>query len=379
MKTCPQCGESDPARFTPSGTTTWCKPCGNKRRRELRAAKKLAETDPQQHDYGKHPLPAGYVVKGITQRLDSAGNVVGQYVKSQREKEAKEDQRKAMLETLCEMFEPFKGTVDPAPPPSEAESDLLLMIPIGDAHVGLRCHADETGEEFDLRIQEANHMAAVDGLLSTAPRAAEGLVVNVGDYLHADSTKGGGSTTKGTNVDTDGSRFRVLLIALRMFRRTIDAALLKCERVTVICATGNHDGESSTWLRLCLSLAYEREPRVTIKTEPRKFHFHQFGKCLFGVTHGDTCKVADLPIIMANDEPELWAATLYRLWVTGHVHHTQVKEMHGCTFRTYRTLAAQDEWHKGQGYRSGRDLRLEVWHREHGQIQEFIHGIRRSA
>lgn len=380
MKLCSTCGESGTFHRdsrTPDGLKSQCKDCQNKVRNTLRANKRLAQTDPKQHDYGQSVVPEGYEIKGVTQRLDASGNITGQYVKSQKAKEEKQAQSAVIIAALTEMMEPFEACVDPVPAPEDAAKDLLLLLPIGDAHVGLRCHADEVGEDFDLRTQEANHMAAVDGLVAASPEVAEGLVVNVGDYLHSDNRRG--TTTKGTALDTDGSRFRVLLIALRMFRRTIDAALLKCERVTVICATGNHDGESSVWLRLCLSLAYERETRVTIQTAPTKFHFHRFGKCLFGVTHGDTCKVNDLPMIMACDRPDDWAASKHRTWVTGHVHHTQTKELHGCTVNTYRTLAAQDEWHKGQGYRSGRDLRMELWHREYGQIQEFIHGIRRRA
>lgn len=345
-----------------------CKRCS-----AIEQAARRARKDPAEHDYGTKQVPAGYRIKGVTQLLDSEGKIRSQHVKTEREPEVKADKRTEMLEALRGMLEPFKGCVDPVAEPEHPAEDLLLMLPIGDAHVGLECHADETGEDFNLEIQERNHMAAVDGLLSVAPNAEEGLVVNVGDYLHSDNARG--NTTKGTSVDQHGNRHKVLLIAMRMFRRTIDAALLKCKRVTVVTATGNHDGESAGWIRICLATAYEREPRVIILAEPTKFHWHRFGKCLFGVTHGDTCKPADLPIIMACDRPEDWAATEHRIWVTGHLHHTVVKELHGCTHKVYRTLAAQDKWHKGQGYRSGRDLRLEVWHKEKGQIQEFIHGV----
>ena len=375
MKVCTKCG--NPGTFhgdsrATDGLKSQCKECQNESRRRRRADRLLAKTDPKLHDYEHGLIPEGYEIKGVTVRTSD-----GTYIKSQKAKEEKQDANAAMLVALAEMMEPFKGSVDPVPAPEDVAKDLLLVLPIGDAHVGLRCHSDEVGEEFDLRIQEENHMAAVDGLVAASPEVAEGLIVNVGDYLHSDNRKG--TTTKGTPLDTDGSRFSVLLIALRMFRRTIDAALLKCGHVTVICATGNHDGESSVWLRLCLALAYEREQRVTIRTEPTRFHYYQFGRCGFGVTHGDTCKVGDLPIIFATDAPSIWASTEHRAWLTGHVHHTQKKEMHGCTVNTYRTLAAQDEWHKGAGYRSGRDLHMELWHREHGQIQEFIHGIRRRA
>lgn len=364
FKPCADCSTVKPLADFRRGQI--CRDCENRRKRDKRAASK----DPELHDYGNTQVPEGFVIKGVSQ-YDKQSQ---KWVKTAAVAEPKEDKRLAMLEALREMLEPLRGSVDPVAAPTHPEKDLLLMLPIGDSHVGLECHADEVGEDFNLEIQETNHMAAVDGLLSVAPDAEEGLVVNVGDYFHSDNARG--NTTKGTPVDQHGSRYKVLLIGLRMFRRTIDAALLKCKRVTVICATGNHDGESSEWLRLCLATAYEREPRVIINIAPTKFHWHRFGKCLFGVTHGDTTKPADLPIIMAVDCPKDWSETKHRVWVTGHLHHTIVKELHGCTHKTYRTLAAPDRWHKGQGYRSGRDLRLEVYHRDYGQVQEFIHGLR---
>lgn len=376
MRTCSKCGGTEPECTFNAGSGTYCRRCKSENKRKRRAAKKRTS----EHQYGVAEVPEGFRIKGITQLLGPDGKIKNQHVKTELEPVAKGDKSAVMLEALRQMCEPYKGSVDPVPAPADPAEDLLLHIPIGDAHVGMVSHAEETGEEFNLQIQEPRHMAAVDALLSVAPQAGNALISNVGDYLHSDNPGGRSATTKGTPLDQDGPRFAVLLVALRMFRRTIDATLLKAKTVTVICATGNHDGESSTWLRLCLALVYEREPRVVIRTEPTKFHYYQHGRCLFGITHGDSAE-KDLPMIMACDQPALWAATDHRIWVKGHLHHSiktthgGEKEKHGCIVRTYRTLAGTDAWHHGQGYRSGKDLRLEVWHKERGQTNEFIHGV----
>ncbi len=377
MKVCTTCKQAKPEseywRLAAAldGLQYNCKDCKRTYDRERRRAQK----DPGEHAYLEKPIPAGYVIKGVTQKFDNDGNLTQQYIKTKQEREitSSEERQARLLETFAEMCEPFK--VDPAPAPEVASADLINVLPIGDLHVGLRCHLDEVGEEWDLRKAERTFLDAVDSLFESAPPAVEALIVNVGDYMHADNSRG--TTTKGTPLDVDSSRWRVMLVALRMFRRCIDRALLTHERVRVICATGNHDGESSLWLRLCLAMVYEREPRVVIVTDPHKFHYYRFGACLFGVTHGDTCKVADLPAIMACDRKEDWAATRHRAWITGHIHHLTVKELPGCVVRSYRSQAKRDKWHDWSGYRSDRDLRLEVWHRDHGQIQEFIHSIRR--
>jgi hypothetical protein len=35
----------------------------------------------------------------------------------------------------------------------------------------------------------------------------------------------------------------------------------------------------------------------------------------------------------------------------------------------FRTLAARDAWHAGQGYRAGRDMRLLVHHKDFGEVE----------
>jgi hypothetical protein len=41
----------------------------------------------------------------------------------------------------------------------------------------------------------------------------------------------------------------------------------------------------------------------------------------------------------------------------------------------FRTLAARDAWHAGQGYRSGRDMQCIIHHREFGEIGRHRRGI----
>jgi hypothetical protein len=158
-------------------------------------------------------------------------------------------------------------------------------------------------------------------------------------------------------------------------RRCIDRALERHNIVRVINEIGNHDDHSAIMLAICLANFYEREPRVIVDTSPNRFHWYRFGANLIGTTHGHSVKAADLPGIMANDRPKDWGETKYRFWYTGHVHHDQLKEYRGCTVETFRTLAAADAWHNSQGYRSGRDMKLDVIHRERGRICRHVVGI----
>ena len=118
-----------------------------------------------------------------------------------------------------------------------------------------------------------------------------------------------------------------------------------------------------------VSCYFHNEPRVEVDLSPAAVWYYQFGKVLIGSTHGDTIKGNALMGVMAADKPAEWGPSKHRYWLVGHVHHVEQKEYPGGIVEYFRTLATGDAWHHGQGYRSGRDMRLIVMHREHGEIE----------
>ena len=71
---------------------------------------------------------------------------------------------------------------------------------------------------------------------------------------------------------------------------------------------------------------------------------------------------------MAADRAEDWGDTEYRYWYTGHIHSKNSMEFPGCTWESFRTLAAKDAWHSAMGYRSGRDMNSITLHKEYGEV-----------
>lgn len=260
--------------------------------------------------------------------------------------------------------------------PKRLNRDLLAVYPLGDPHVGLYAWEHETGEAFDLTIAERIMKAAIDDLVDRAPPAETALLVDLGDFFHADNASNQ-TMRSGHALDVDTRWGKVFETGIRIMAYQIEALLRKHRNVHVIVEIGNHDDHTSVGLMRTVQALFHHEPRVTFDDSPQKFHYFVFGKTMFGVTHGDTVKMKDLPGIMATDRPEDWGSTRYRYWLVGHVHHHKSEEFPGCTVEYFRTLAARDAWHHNSGYRSGRDQQVWTVDRNYGVIRKEIADIAR--
>jgi hypothetical protein len=315
------------------------------------------------HDMTR-PAPVGFAVKGTSTLYDADGKVSAQWVKTNRDQEQTEELLREFVQSLCQDIKPLAPS---APVSGHADNDLLAVYPMGDPHYGMKAWWQDAGDNFDLEIAEKMTHGAIDRLVSSAPAASTALVLCLGDLLHANNQTN--QTTSGHQLDVDGRWTKVLRVAAMSMIYCVKRALEKHERVIFRINRGNHDRESGYAVALIVDCYFHLEPRVEVDLSPGVCWYHQFGSVLIGSTHGDTIKGANLVGVMAADEPAAWGQTRHRYWYVGHVHHQDVKEYAGGTVEYFRTLAARDAWHQGQGYRAGRDMRLIVLHREHGEIE----------
>lgn len=361
----------------------YCRPCKNAKARTITVnvraeydsgedlARRIDAQLPADRKTGTPdiPVPDGFHVRAVSTLHDAEGEVVQRWVKASRDGLTID----AILESVLKLAEPIRGSCEPTAAPEIDNDDLITVFPAGDPHFGLYAWAPESGDNFDLEIAERDTIAAMERLVMVAPASREAIFAPLGDNFTADG--GSNATTAGTPQDVDGRWPKVLDVVIRCMRRCIDLLLSKHHTVHVKIVRGNHDEWSSLVLATCLAMFYEREPRVIVDRSPMHFLWHRFGKCLFGFTHGDRAKPADLPGVMACDRKEDWGQTEHRHFYTGHIHHDTVKEFPGVIVETFRTLAAKDKYHASHGYRSGRDMKCDVWHREYGRITRHSVGI----
>ncbi len=333
----------------------------------LKAAK--AGYSPE-HDMVHRSAP-GFAVKGTSTLYDEDGVVRSQWVKTDRDKEQQEAAMVAVLEGMAADL----PKLPPRPAPKQKYNDQLMsVIPFGDPHFGMYAWAEEAGEDFDADIAKRDLCAAVDYLVSQSPSSRRCVILNLGDFFHADNTAG--MTARSGNVlDMDTRLPRVIRIGVSAIRQAIESALTKHEVVEVICAIGNHDEVLSMALAIMLANVYENEPRVIIHDQPTPRHYIEHGKVLIGVTHGDRTKDRDLPGIMATEKPEAWGRTKQRYFYRGHLHHDTVETFNGCVVEQFSTLAPNDAWHNAGGYLTDRNMKLIVHHKDYGEVARSVCSI----
>ena len=317
-------------------------------------------------------VPPGYRVRGVSVLRDADGHVKLSWHKTTKEPDDPYETARQIAEGLADGG--GLRELPPIAPPDRRCDDLLSVFPLGDPHIGLYCWAEECGESFDLQTAIDQYLAVASILFKRAPVGSDALIIELGDFYHADDPLY--RTSSGKNVvDVDTRYGKVIPAGFDIMATLIDAALQQHDTVRVWALRGNHDDRTTLALRGYLQGRYHGNNRVVLDSTPGKFHFHEFGANLIGATHGDGLKgkrARTLHEIMTLDQRPAWGRTKHAKWYVGHVHHESVEETGGCIVETYRTLAPKDAWHTASGYRSGRDTRLEVVHREHGWIERHI-------
>ena len=83
-------------------------------------------------------------------------------------------------------------------------------------------------------------------------------------------------------------------------------------------------------------------------------------------THGDKEKTAEMPLIMATEQPMLFAQTKFREVHCGHKHKERVDEFRGIKVRFIPSICANDAWHKMMGYEAKRTGQAHIWSKARG-------------
>lgn len=314
-------------------------------------------------------LPDPKRIIKVASLRDQQGNIIQQWISEKPE----EAQREALWRVFADELGKAIPRAEPVAGPEHVASDLLACYPVGDHHLGMMAWGQETGSDnYDLKIAEKLLSDATEYLVRSTPACDTGLIAILGDFVHYDSFEA--VTPKNRNLlDADGRYPKMLRTAIRAIRHMVYTALSRHLKVHVIVEIGNHDPVTAIFIMELLSALYENEPRITIDRSPAHYHYFEFGRNLIGTHHGHEAKPNQLQGIMASDRAEAWGRTKYRYWWTGHVHHSNKlpqgssADYAGCSVESFRVLAPVDAWAAHSGYRSIRDMKAIVVHKDYGE------------
>lgn len=275
-------------------------------------------------------------------------------------------------EGLTENIKPCRPSL---PPKFKKHTpDLMTAIFIGDAHVGLRAYGKETKHaDFDTDIATKQLRDAIDYLVDKAEITETGVLVDVGDFMHANGQHN--MTYAGTSVDVDSRYSMVLFKAGMAMRYMIDRMLTKFKKVVVVVAKGNHNTDAAPAIQVMLDFYYSRDKRVNVLKSDGFYHYIEYGNNLLGIHHGDKQKAESLAGSMARDMCQAWGRTTYRMWCLGHFHKENVKTLPGVKVKVFAALPPPDSWHASHGYAGDGEMEMLTFRKSGGLYSSHVYSI----
>lgn len=253
---------------------------------------------------------------------------------------------------------------------------LCLEVDFPDLHFGKLTWAEESGENYDIKIASELVRAAVASLIGYAcHHKIERVLLPLGnDFFNVDNKDN--TTTHGTPQQED-TRYQKTFRMGRQLAIEIIEGLAQIAPVDVLIIPGNHDETRMFFLGDLLEVKYFKDKNVTVNNSAQKRKYYTFGNNLLGLTHGYHEKYEKLSFIMATEQPDLWAKTQHREWHLGDKHHRKdllygAEDINGITIRLLRSLSATDAWHFDKGFvGSPRGAEAFLWHPQDGLVAQY--------
>lgn len=329
-----------------------------------RLEKKAASQGVSPHRDLVHQTAEGFEAKRISTAYKDDGSVALQWVIQEPEKRDIRSKVEAVVEGLTDELKGFKKS---AKAPAKVNSDYLAMYMIGDHHFGMLADSETKmdDDDWDIKIATQILMDSTDRLAKRVGDAEIGVLLNVGDFFHADSSKN--ETTAGTRVDVDTRIGKTFKLAGRLFQILIDKMLQHHKQVVIINVRGNHDSDMACHLSSCIDLLYNQENRVTVLPNYSKFIHYQWNNNLFVFHHGDRIKHEQILQAVIKNLDDQWSQSKNRYCHLGHIHHHTAREVGSMHFEHWGSLTSTDQWHSDSGYGAERSMTAVVYHKDSGE------------
>lgn len=311
-----------------------------------------------------HLVPDGYKIKGTSSLVDEFGNTKLQWVKTDTDAERQVELMKAVIEGM-------KSEITPVAPVkatrAKRDDKLLNLYTVSDFHLGMLAWADESGDDWDMKIAEDLFSRWFDAAFQKAPDAGTGVINLLGDFAHFDSLDAV-TPASGHVLDADTRYQKLVRYMIRMVRRVVGMALVKHKSVRLLIVQGNHDESGMIWLAEMFSTLYDNEPRVFVDTSPDVYKMVQHGKTTLFFHHGHKARFDAIEPVMIAKFRKAFGESVYSYAHVGHLHHQKIVESRNMVVEQHRTLAAKDAYASRGGWMSGRSANVITYSAEYGEV-----------
>lgn len=309
-------------------------------------------------------VPDGYRVKGTSALTDEFGNIKLQWVKTDVDAERQLEIVRAVIDGMCSEIIPCEPVKKSS---AKTDQKLLNLYTVSDFHLGMLSWADETGDDWDMKIAEDLFSRWFDAAFQQAPAAGVGVINLLGDLAHFDSLDAV-TPASGHVLDADTRYQKLVRTMIRMVRRVVDMALFKHPVVKLLIVQGNHDESGMIWLAEMFSALYDNEPRVFVDTSADVYKMVQHGKTTLFFTHGHKSKFDNVEQIMISKFRKAFGDSEYSYAHVGHLHHKKLVEFRNMIVEQHQTLAAKDAYASRGGWMSKRSANVITYSAEFGEV-----------
>ncbi|WP_298752025.1 hypothetical protein [uncultured Arcobacter sp.] len=332
--------------------------------RDIRRAKSAIEAK----EYSEQAEEDGHFVKAKS-TLYKDGQKVLEWVKTDINKDILHQK---VQKAIKELIQEAEGIYEPIPYEFKepANKDLTVFFPIADSHWGMLAHAEETGQDYDLKIAEEWFEKATNYLIETSPNAQECVICDLGDFLHSSNDEN--RSRSGHALDTDSRHHKTVKTAFKCMVRLCDKLLKKYEKVHFYSVAGNHSEYANIYLQSYISAWFNKEDRLIVHESPAMQQYHRVGKVILGFTHGHMLKANRAGETFAFDNQEYFSESKFRYFHFGHEHTNKTFESPICVVEHHKNLTPNDSWSASQGYRGYGEVKAILYNSNYGEIGRII-------
>ncbi len=318
------------------------------------------------------PLPDGQLIKGVSRLENGSGEILLQWVKTDRDRETQAALMREMVAAMATELpraEPvvFNGAVPLDP-------DKVNQYTVTDYHFGMMAWGEETGgADWDLKIAETLWCKWWTYAVRNSAPAETAIFAQLGDLVHFDGLKAI-TPAHGHVLDSDSRFAKIVRTVIRCCRFAVRELLTKHKHVHLIFSDANHDEASEVWMRELFAAHFEDDPRVTVDRSPGTYNAFEWGLTSLFYHHGHKKRSGKAGSANAIDSTwaarfrELFGRTKFSYGHTGHLHSDDMfTGGTGIKVERHETLAAPSTYEAAGGYESGRSAKVITYSKRYGE------------